>query len=43
MGSDPHDDVGIVLDQEIKAPGLVDARLPEILAFVVFLGVEREG
>jgi hypothetical protein len=41
MRDDVHDQVPVILDEEIKAPILIDARLPEALALVVFLGVER--
>src|ERR1039458_7312369 len=41
MRDDVHDQIPIILDEEIKAPILVDARLPESPALVVFLGAER--
>ena len=41
MRDDVHDQVPIILDKEIKAPILVDARLPQAPALVVFLGAER--
>ena len=41
MRDDVHDQVPIILDEEIEAPILVDARLPETPAVVVFLGAER--
>ena len=41
MRDDVHDQVAIILDEEIKSPILVDARLPEPPALVVFLGAER--
>jgi hypothetical protein len=42
MWNDIHDVVGIVLNQEIKAPALVDTGLPEIPAFIYFLA-RRDG
>ena len=41
MRDDVHDQVAVILDEEIEAPILVDARLPEASALVVFLGTER--
>jgi hypothetical protein len=41
VGNDVHDQVRVVLDQEIEAPVLVDACLPEVPPFVVFLGAQR--
>jgi hypothetical protein len=41
MRNERHDDVRIVLDQEIETPAAVHARLPEIAALVVLLGMER--
>src|SRR6266567_2219535 len=41
MRDDVHDQIPVTLDEEIKAPILVDARLPEPPALVVFLGAER--
>src|ERR1035438_6417672 len=41
MRDDVHDQIPVTLDEEIKAPILVDARLPEAPALVVFLGAER--
>src|SRR5664279_1845481 len=38
---DVHDQIPVILDEEIKAPILVDAGLPEAPALVVFLGAER--
>jgi hypothetical protein len=32
--------VGVALDLEIKPPGFVHARLPEVLGLVVLLGVQ---
>ena len=42
MWNDIHDVVGIVLNQEIKAPALVDTGLPEIPVFIYFLA-RRDG
>jgi hypothetical protein len=44
MRDDAYDQIPVTLDEEIKAPILVDAvdaRLPEASALVVFLGAER--
>src|ERR1700690_259598 len=41
MRGDRHDDVRVVLCQEKEAPVAVDARLPEVAGFVVFLGAQR--
>src|SRR5713101_6653547 len=38
MRNNIHEIVNIVADQEIKAPALVHARLPEIPALVILLG-----
>ena len=37
---DVDDIVDIILNEEIKAPILVDSGLPEILAFIVLLGTK---
>lgn len=41
MRNDVHDQIPVSLDEEIKAPILVDARLPQPSTFFVFLGAER--
>jgi hypothetical protein len=41
MRDDVHDQIPVTLDEEVKAPILVDACLPEAPALVVFLGTER--
>jgi hypothetical protein len=38
MRDDVHDVIGVVPDEEIKAPIPVDAGLPEVPALVVLLG-----
>ena len=40
MRDDVYDQVAVTLDQEIKAPILVDPCLPEAPDLVVFLGAE---
>ena len=40
MTNDVNDQVHVVLDQEVEAPILIDARLPETPALIVFLGAE---
>src|SRR5580700_3338458 len=39
--NDVADSVRPALDREIEAPVVVDARLPDILPLIVFLGTER--
>jgi hypothetical protein len=41
MRDDVHNHVPVILDEEIKAPILVDASLSEALTLVIFLGAER--
>src|ERR1035441_524720 len=38
---DVHDQVLVIPDEEIEAPILVDARLPEALTLIVLLGAKR--
>ena len=38
---DVHDVIGIAADEEVEAPIVVDAGLPEVLGLVVLLGAER--
>jgi hypothetical protein len=38
---DVHDQITVILDEEIKAPILVDARLPEAVPLVVLLGASE--
>jgi hypothetical protein len=40
MLDDVPDVIDLIPDEEIEAPIFVDAGLPEILTFVVFLGAE---
>ena len=40
MGDHVKDNAGVALDDEIESPVLVDASLPQVLRFVVLLGVE---
>jgi len=41
MRDDVHDQIPVILDEKIKAPILVDARLPEAQALVLLLGAKR--
>ena len=41
MRGDVHDVIDVIPDEEMKAPILVDASLPETQAFVVLFGAER--
>jgi hypothetical protein len=40
VARDVLQDVGVVLDDEVETPILVDASLPPVFAFVVLLGAE---
>jgi len=42
VGNDVEDDIGVVIDGEIKTPVAVDTGLPEVSAFVILLA-RREG
>ena len=41
MRDDIFNVIGVVHDGEIKTPTLVDAGLPQVLDFIVFLGAQR--
>ena len=41
MWNDIRHDADIALDDEIKAPIPIDPGLPDIIGFVIFLGVQR--
>jgi hypothetical protein len=38
MRDDVHNGIDVIPDEKTKAPIFVDASLPEVLAFVYFLG-----
>ena len=40
MGHEVKEVIGIALDGEIEPPVIIDARLPDITRFVVFLGTQ---
>jgi hypothetical protein len=41
MGDDLADAVGVPIDGEVKAPVVIDARLPSAFSFVKLLGAKR--
>jgi hypothetical protein len=40
VGNNAGDDVRVVVNLEIKTPGLGDAALPEVFTFIEFPGVQ---
>jgi len=40
VGNNAGDDVRVVVNLEIKTPGLGDAALPEVFGLIEFLGVQ---
>ena len=40
MGDDVEDNIGVAFDREIESPTPIHSGLPDVLAFVVLLGVQ---